>query len=773
MSYKQRVIRRGWIPALVFGALLLQAAAVQNPTRPELLLQRAMQKETVDGDPKAAIELYKQVADGKDRALAAKALLRMAELYHKTGDEQSRKIYQRVVNDYADQKDAVALAKAALGENGMTAGMNAKLVYTRGPLLSSLAAVFPDGRHLFTSDYDAQLGVYWLIHEVATGMERRIRVTDHDTAWSPAVSKDGKQVVYNTADDPSCCEVRLGALSGDANPRRLYRNPDIEWFDALDWSPDGRSVAAQATHKDGARQLALISVPDGSFRVLKTLDWRRVENMFFSPDGRWLGFDLPEAADKPDRDVFVLAVDGSRELHAVDHRGDDEMVGWSSDGKWLLFSSDRSGTTDLLAAPFGENGSVGLPQVVKTSIGHSKSLGVTRSGALYYAQDKGGRTSRTIQIASVDIDKGKVTPVQFSQSPRHDNVNPRWSPDGKLLAYLSKRPEGSVLVIRSNQTGQPRELKPKLDLLSLDSWAPGGGSLLVTGRDSKGRYGIHLVDAETGDVKPIAPTAGGVFVNISWAPDGRSLLFETHDHGFGPAVYRADVESGNVSEVMPIPAQSNSQLRPIWSLGGTSFYYFRSLGAPCCRPAALIERVFSSGAERELAQALPTSPLNTKPLLTPDGQYILVHHGDQAARTLRLVPFAGGNPRDIMSVPSGKGPGPGGMDLAPLWLAPDGGSALVAKLVICVQDQDKCPHITSTISESEIWLVPLRGGEPQKIERFVHSPSTGNRLDIVFGEMAVSPDGRHLAYTSDDNFSGSNDSEVWALENFLPKSTKK
>ena len=57
--------------------------------------------------------------------------------------------------------------------------------------------------------------------------------------------------------------------------------------------------------------------------MLKSVDWRGSSNMFFSPDGKYLGYDLPESDTARQRDVFVLAIDGTREIPAVVHRGQD------------------------------------------------------------------------------------------------------------------------------------------------------------------------------------------------------------------------------------------------------------------------------------------------------------------------------------------------------------------------------------------------------------------------------------------------------------------
>ena len=73
--------------------------------------------------------------------------------------------------------------------------------------------------------------------------------------------------------------------------------------------------------------------------------------MFFSPDGQFVAYDLPSADAGNQRDVYVMAVDGSREIPAVIDPNQDIVMGWSPDGKFLLFASDRSGSMSLWALP--------------------------------------------------------------------------------------------------------------------------------------------------------------------------------------------------------------------------------------------------------------------------------------------------------------------------------------------------------------------------------------------------------------------------------------
>src|SRR5262249_5785135 len=90
------------------------AAALAAQTSPDVALRAAMETETVKGGLKGAIEHYNKIAQGKDRALAAKALVRMAQCYQKLGDAEASRIYERVVREFADQKEAATEARARL-----------------------------------------------------------------------------------------------------------------------------------------------------------------------------------------------------------------------------------------------------------------------------------------------------------------------------------------------------------------------------------------------------------------------------------------------------------------------------------------------------------------------------------------------------------------------------------------------------------------------------------------------------------------------------------
>jgi len=218
-----------------------------------------------------------------------------------------------------------------------------------------------------------------------------------------AISRDGTQVAFNWL--PPSNNLRIASLKDTGIPaaRRLFGDEDLTYITPMDWSPDAKLIAVTLRRKDHTNQIGLVSVQDGSLRILKSVDWRGPTGLFFSPDGRDLVYDLPAGDETDQRDVFVLATDGSREIPVVTHPATDIAMGWSPDGRHLVFASDRSGSNDLWVLPFAQRKPAGQAELVKANIGNAWSMGVTAGGAIYMGVHAG---DRDVEVAPIDFDSG-------------------------------------------------------------------------------------------------------------------------------------------------------------------------------------------------------------------------------------------------------------------------------------------------------------------------------------------------------------------------------
>ena len=764
----KRIITLTFMLAAFAAALLFtQSITTAQPQdrAAEAALRTAMDKETLEGDLKGAIEQYKKVAQSKDRSIAARALIRMAESYEKLGDSEARRIYERIASQYGDQKEAVRIARERLGRSEPTPSLVARTVLTCPPA-PGCGRVSSDGR--FTS-YSRISDVF--VHEIATGAVRNLTNQPkggRDQAYESEISPDGKRVAYiwrKEADNRY--QVRLANLIGDPNPRTLYDSPDVYdiWFG--DWSPDGKWIAVELRRFDKTNQIALVSTADGSLSALKTIEWpadRATVGLDFSPDGKYLGYDLRQSNEE--RHIFALAVDGSREISLLKQTGDNRMMGWSPDGKWIVFWTDRSGREDLWGIAFND-GKPGTPQLLKTDVGRTFGpAGWTREGALYYTKTSNAFRGKTrLHLGSLDFSRSvfSSSPVEATRGPQEDTDSPRWSPDGVSLAYRSTLRDGSggsELTVRNAVTGATRTIRPKqITNLSLLGWTPDGRSTLVAANDQQARRGFYRVDMESGEATAaVMFPVDGSFGPILWMPDGVSLVA----FGLGKTgIYRLNTETGDASAVILDPT-----IGPDFALSpdGKTLYYHRR---PTPSDDVLIERDIDTGREREIIRRPFLSSLSVN--LSPDGKYIAAPTVDIPSnnRVILLIPTDWREPvRELMRVPYGLKPESMSQSALNFELnnrtlefvswAGDSQSLVLKKFS---RDANK---------SDELFSVHLDGKESGK----VNIPTA----PLVFANpgptITISPGQRHVAYTISEP-PAPLITEVSILENFLPRATKK
>ena len=705
-------MKRGLVIGFTVMSLGGAMLTAQSTRSADVELKAAQQRADVQGDLKGAIEDYRKIVAraGANRALAAQALVLMAECYQKLGNLEARKIFEQVVRDYADQPDAAKLARAHLRSFAATnAGITTRQVWT-GPNVDTYGSVSPDGRVISFTDWDTG---DLALHDLTTGHNRRLTNkkgwSDPAFAFGSAISRDGRQIAYgwlliapNVSAADHFGELRIVDVDG-GKPRVLLASRDLEGVYVHDWSANGGSLAVSLRRRaDRAVQIGLVSTKDGTMRVLKSVDWRGVTKLAFSPDGKYVAYDAATDAESEQRDIHVIAIDSNDATSAVTHPANDRVLAWSPDGKHLLFASDRGGSNGAWALPIRDGKPQGEAQLIRANINPS-SLGLTRSGALYYGVADSGSH---IYVASADFETGKVLSAPtVIPKPYVGLIDfPAWSPDGKLLAYLSRRDSNSrstqmtALLIRSMESGSVRELRPGLPYLNADNtrplWASDGSALLLTATDKTGRRGIYRIDAQTGAaVALVVGQQGRETVTLrAISRDGRTFF-----------IGRTDLKSGD---------------------------------------EVLAARNMSDGTERELARRTGGWGRGTD--VSPDGRTIAVGSRDAGTglTTLWLIPVDGGEPRALLRVSP-----PETMIGSLVQWSRDGTSLLVGK--------DKGDG-----SPNELWRVSAGDGTARKVNlnvEWAQFLAVNGRQSTAFH-----PDGHHVAFVM-----GQSRLEIWALENFL------
>jgi Tol biopolymer transport system component len=284
-------------------------------------------------------------------------------------------------------------------------------------------------------------------------------------------------------------------------------------------------------------------------------------------------------------------------------------------------------------------------------------------------------------------------------------------------------------------TGQPEKAFRKYETFnSTPDWSPDGQFLVC--RSSRGKSAnespaLLVRSMQTNEIRELTPkTPGGRLMPyyLRWSPDGNSFVGIGRDEkGQVGALLSVDAQTGE-AKVIARSDQSDGRaniIAPDWSSDGKYIHFVR-IGNEFRRICKL---ELETGVEEEIYR----SSKEAGPFWlasSPDGQQLVINEEGK----IRIFSCDGGGSRDLTEAD-------GGLVLA--WM-PDGKNILYGK------PQEGSRNVV------DLWIVPVAGGEPQK------AGLSMSRLMI----LRVSPDGKRIAFTASEQ---TEKSEVWMMENFLPK----
>jgi Tol biopolymer transport system component len=444
------------------------------------------------------------------------------------------------------------------------------LPLTSSPGIERNVAFSPDGKHVayvWSGENNDNLEVYVKI----IGAGDPLKLTNSPgIKMSPVWSPDGRYVAY------------LGGLRESAG---IYIVPEFGGVErkltdvfrrsgpgaqpqALDWSPDGKTIAiVDKTSEDEPWKIAMVSVDTGERHVLTNppTGYSGDGLVSFSPDGSRLAFIRSQNFTG---DIYTVNISGGEPVRATSDQVVIHGLAWSSDGANIVFSSERGGGDSTL---WKVPAAGGTPMPV-AGIGENVfDISVSRQGdRLAYAERSSDLNIYRLELTSGSGGRRRAgTTASFISSTRLER-GPQFSPDGSRVVFTSNR-SGALEVWECDTEGKSLvQLTNSGNYSASPRWSTDGRFIAFSSL-TDGNADIYVVAARGGSPRRLTDDPSGE-VTPSWSKDGRWIYFSSTRTGRSE-VWKIPVDGGP-----EIQLTRNGGLNPIEAADGSAVYFVK--GAP-------------------------------------------------------------------------------------------------------------------------------------------------------------------------------------------------
>ncbi len=399
-----------------------------------------------------------------------------------------------------------------------------------------LESISPDRKHLLLlawegQEYERPLWIF----PVEGGTPTQVgKVECHAAAWSP----DGRRIIF--ARDNA---VYVTDPEGN-NPQQLQaftKTPyDLEWalngryvrFELRDMSTLNSSLwELSFTHPDGASVASLVPMHidlAGCCDSMSAIDRTGRSYVAGGDDaGRWI-YSIVR------RQVFGRAEYEATKLHTAISHPSKLALDARAQRLFVIGESDSPSAFDSRPANHW-----GEAYLYNTESGELRPFlpGISVTDIDFSLDGRWITWIRNDGDESLWISRRDGTAARQIAAPSKDLELPRWSPDGKEIAFMAKAPGKTWRIfVTSLEGGAPREASSGTDSQGAPTWSPDGKWLSYGNVWCGQSCAIHKIQLSTGKEVTLPGSEG--LTTARWSPDGKSI-----------AALRADMHSVEVFDM--------------------------------------------------------------------------------------------------------------------------------------------------------------------------------------------------------------------------------
>ena len=408
-------------------------------------------------------------------------------------------------------------------------------------IINYIISLSPDGEKLaFSSIEDKKQ----YVHSISADGSNLRQLTDME-AREPVYSPNEKMIAFvedkNTGTGSG--DLGLWVVPTHNGTPRLVANAEKACSPV--WSPDSKKLAffeynngkqINIVHdfSDGASpgKVTSIDVPEGIEEVLQLAGW--------TPDNK-IGALL---RTKVEFGLYTMPAKGGQPAIVLSE-GNSVQPRWSPDSKKIYYINDNdvtsptSKTLGVVSAEGGKGKLLPISKDVLLNFPYQYQAGnrISPDGKLIISAASSSKElvsnkPPSTQIWKIPIDGGK--PIQITNpNPSYGDFAPSWSPDGNQIAFLRLplndffgKGEDSCAIYMLNIDDRIPKLLLKEKLVLSPVWSPDGKMIAYLSSQDDDVSSISVVNVINGESHMISEIPStSVHTDLAWSPDSKRIAF--------------------------------------------------------------------------------------------------------------------------------------------------------------------------------------------------------------------------------------------------------
>ena len=257
------------------------------------------------------------------------------------------------------------------------------------------------------------------------------------------------------------------------------------------------------------------------FKQVRLLTANKGWNLFptYSPDGSRIAFLSDWENESLEFSLYLLERSTGRLTRLQERYLSPAPLGWSHDGRRLVFVSDKYNRSDLFLYDVERKKANPIKQDLRVNSFPAFLPGDVEVGFV-------ATVDGFADIYKINLENGKLTPLTQTIN---DEAYPYWSADGNFLVFSREYQRQFDLVLKDLSNGQETRLTDTAQDEIWPLFLPEAKAILFVS-DETGIFNLHLLDLQSGATHRLSKVIGGIF-SPRVSPDGKRLLFSYFRHG--------------------------------------------------------------------------------------------------------------------------------------------------------------------------------------------------------------------------------------------------